>query len=76
MSRTQTSSVGDGEDQEDFPGELSLHSDPLTPEAMPCTPANAVEVHRDSQPGEENPLLECMKHKNILRICNLNDIFI
>lgn len=49
LLRTQGSSVGDGEDQEDFPGELTLHPDPLTP-------ANAVEVHRDSQPGEENLL--------------------
>ncbi|XP_044025706.1 DNA polymerase zeta catalytic subunit isoform X4 [Siniperca chuatsi] len=46
---TQGSSVV-GEDQEDFPGELTYHSDPLTPEGVPCTSANAVEVHRDSQP--------------------------
>lgn len=57
LLRTQGSSVGDGEDQEGFPGELTLHPDPLTPEGLPCTPANAVEVHRDSQPGEENLLL-------------------
>lgn len=55
LLRTQGSSVGDGEDQEDFPGELTLHSDLLTPEGLPCTPANAVEVHRDLQPGEEKP---------------------
>ncbi|XP_026197359.1 DNA polymerase zeta catalytic subunit isoform X3 [Anabas testudineus] len=47
---TQASSVGDGEDQEDFLSDLSLHSDPLTPEVLPCTAANAVEVHRDSEP--------------------------
>ncbi|XP_053192760.1 DNA polymerase zeta catalytic subunit [Scomber japonicus] len=47
---TQASSVGDGEEQEDFLGVLTLHSDPLTPEGVPCTPANTVEVHRDSQP--------------------------
>ncbi|XP_038583793.1 LOW QUALITY PROTEIN: DNA polymerase zeta catalytic subunit [Micropterus salmoides] len=47
---TQGSSVADGEDQEDFPGELTLHSDPLTPEELPSTPANAVEAHRDLQP--------------------------
>ncbi|XP_051265819.1 DNA polymerase zeta catalytic subunit isoform X2 [Dicentrarchus labrax] len=41
---------GEGEDQEDFPGGLTLHSDPLTPEELLCTPANAVEVHRDLQP--------------------------
>lgn len=52
--RTQASSVCDGEEQEDFLGELTLHPDPLTPEGVLCTPANAVEVHRDSQPGEEN----------------------
>ncbi|XP_041831754.1 DNA polymerase zeta catalytic subunit isoform X2 [Melanotaenia boesemani] len=38
------------EEPEDFPGELTLHADPLTPDGLPCTPANAVEVHRDSQP--------------------------
>lgn len=57
LFRTQGSSVADGEDQEDFPGELTLHSDPLTPEELPSTPANAVEAHRDLQPGEENRLL-------------------
>lgn len=44
---TQASSVDDREDQEEF-GELTLHSDTLTLEGLPCT--NAVEVHRDSQP--------------------------
>ncbi|KAM7367565.1 hypothetical protein PAMP_013853 [Pampus punctatissimus] len=48
---TQASSIGDREEQEDFLGVPTLHSNPLTPEAVPCTPANAVEVHRDSQPG-------------------------
>ncbi|XP_020492360.3 DNA polymerase zeta catalytic subunit [Labrus bergylta] len=47
---TQSLSVGDGDDQEDFPGDLSLHSDLLTSEELPCTLANAVEVHRDWQP--------------------------
>ncbi|XP_067429067.1 DNA polymerase zeta catalytic subunit isoform X1 [Thunnus thynnus] len=47
---TQASAVGDGDEQEDFLGVLTLHSDPLTPEGVPCTPANVVEVHRDSQP--------------------------
>ncbi|KAM9338879.1 DNA polymerase zeta catalytic subunit [Symphorus nematophorus] len=47
---TQNLSVGEGEDQEDFPGDLTLHCDPLTPDGLQCTPANAVEVHRDSQP--------------------------
>ncbi|KAM4522166.1 DNA polymerase zeta catalytic subunit isoform 2-T2 [Odontesthes bonariensis] len=38
------------EDQEDFPGDLTLHSEPLSPDRLLCTPANAVEAHRDSQP--------------------------
>ncbi|XP_010788748.1 DNA polymerase zeta catalytic subunit [Notothenia coriiceps] len=40
----------DVEDQEDLLNEMTLHSDPRTPEAQPCTPANAVEEHRPSQP--------------------------
>ncbi|XP_076611860.1 DNA polymerase zeta catalytic subunit isoform X1 [Chaetodon auriga] len=47
---TQSLSAGDWEDQEDFPAEFTLHSDPNAPEGLPCAPANAVEVHRDSQP--------------------------
>lgn len=57
LLRTQSLSVGDWEDQEDFPNEFTLHPDPITPEGLPCTPANAVELHRDSQPGEEKVLL-------------------
>lgn len=62
LLRTQAPSVGVGEeDQEDFPADLTLHSDPPTPEGLECTTANAVEVHRDSQPGEENLLMGWMK---------------
>nr|XP_046229616.1 DNA polymerase zeta catalytic subunit isoform X2 [Scatophagus argus] len=46
---TQDSSVGDGDDQEDFLSELTLHPDPLTPKGLLCTPANAMEEHRDLQ---------------------------
>uniref|UniRef100_A0A8D0DBP9 DNA polymerase zeta catalytic subunit n=1 Tax=Sander lucioperca TaxID=283035 RepID=A0A8D0DBP9_SANLU len=46
---TQGSCVSEREDQEDLLGDLTLHSDPLTPEGLTCTPANAVEVHRHSQ---------------------------
>ncbi|XP_054590029.2 DNA polymerase zeta catalytic subunit isoform X1 [Nothobranchius furzeri] len=38
------------EDNEEFSGEISLHPDHLTPDLSPCTPANALEVHMDSQP--------------------------
>ncbi|XP_069017932.1 DNA polymerase zeta catalytic subunit isoform X2 [Embiotoca jacksoni] len=47
---TQDLSVGEGGDNEDFPDELTLHSDSLMPDGPTCTPANAVELHRDSQP--------------------------
>ncbi|XP_032398313.1 DNA polymerase zeta catalytic subunit isoform X2 [Etheostoma spectabile] len=47
---TQGSCVSEREDQEDLLADMTLHSDPLTPEGLPCTPANAVEVHRHSQP--------------------------
>lgn len=71
MSRTQASSVGDGEDQEDFLSDLSLHSDPLTPEVLPCTAANAVEVHRDSEPGEETCCWDSWS-RNMSQICKMN----
>ena len=64
LLRTQNLSLGEGEEQEDFPGDLTLHSDPLTPDGLPCTPANAVEVHRNSQPGEDRTpyYWGCRKH--------------
>lgn len=56
LFRSQRLSVGDEEDQDDLLDELTLHPDPLTPEGLLCTPANVVEVHRDSQTGRENIL--------------------
>ncbi|KAG5846710.1 hypothetical protein ANANG_G00117850 [Anguilla anguilla] len=50
FSLTQSGSVGEGDESEMFPVELSLHPDVLTPEALHCTPANLVEVHKDTQP--------------------------
>ncbi|KAK2856635.1 hypothetical protein Q5P01_005370 [Channa striata] len=47
---TQALSEGNGEDQEDFPGDLTLHPDPFTQEGLQCTLANAVNAHRDLQP--------------------------
>ncbi|XP_033505189.2 DNA polymerase zeta catalytic subunit isoform X2 [Epinephelus lanceolatus] len=47
---TQSSSIGDGEDQEDLLGALTLHPVSLTPEGLQCTPANAVETHRNPLP--------------------------
>nr|XP_015209617.1 PREDICTED: LOW QUALITY PROTEIN: DNA polymerase zeta catalytic subunit [Lepisosteus oculatus] len=51
FSASFSESLDDAEEPEMFPVELSLHSDFLTPEALQCTPANLVEVHKDSQPG-------------------------
>ncbi|XP_061097381.1 DNA polymerase zeta catalytic subunit isoform X2 [Conger conger] len=50
FSMTQSGSVGEGDESAMFPVELSLHPDVLTPEALHCTPANLVEVHKDTQP--------------------------
>ncbi|XP_058470298.1 DNA polymerase zeta catalytic subunit [Solea solea] len=57
---TQASSVGnDEEDLDDFLGDLSLHSDPLTAEDLLCTPANVVKAHRDTQ--QDSDLRTCGK---------------
>ncbi|KAM4633548.1 DNA polymerase zeta catalytic subunit [Polymixia lowei] len=44
------SALDEEEEQESFPGELSLHLDVLTAEELQSTAANMVEVHRDLQP--------------------------
>ncbi|KAJ8385944.1 hypothetical protein AAFF_G00179060 [Aldrovandia affinis] len=49
FSVTQSGSAGEGDESEMFPVELSLHPDVLSPEALHCTPANLVEVHKDTQ---------------------------
>lgn len=50
LFRTPASPVSDGEAF----GDLTLHSSlHLTPEEAQCTPASAVEVHRDSEPGQD-----------------------
>ncbi|MGH0147023.1 UNVERIFIED_CONTAM: hypothetical protein FKN15_021091 [Acipenser sinensis] len=54
FSVSLSESVEDDEESDMFPVELSLHSDLLTPEALQCTPANLVEVHKDSQPETKN----------------------
>ena len=34
---------------QEFSAELTLHSEVLAHEILPCTPANMVEVHKDSE---------------------------
>ncbi|XP_015242281.1 PREDICTED: DNA polymerase zeta catalytic subunit [Cyprinodon variegatus] len=41
------------DDEESFSAELTLHPDQPTPDELPCTAANAVQEHRDSQPDSE-----------------------
>nr|XP_057925939.1 DNA polymerase zeta catalytic subunit [Doryrhamphus excisus] len=45
---TQASTIEDGEDFSDLTLHSSLH---LTPEDVQCTPASAVEAHKDSEPA-------------------------
>ncbi|XP_074472184.1 DNA polymerase zeta catalytic subunit isoform X2 [Sebastes fasciatus] len=78
---TQGSSVSDGEDQEDLLAEMTLHSDPLTPEGLPCTPANAVEVHRLSQPdsvrsGDKVPEEAVVDEEAILSLLENSQTFL
>nr|XP_046147371.1 DNA polymerase zeta catalytic subunit-like isoform X1 [Oncorhynchus gorbuscha] len=48
--RTRSGSVeGAAEEQDPFPAERPGYPGVLTPEVLHCTPANQVEVHRDSQ---------------------------
>lgn len=78
---TQQSSVGDREDQRVFGSELTLHSDSLTLGALPCTPANAVEEHRDSQPDSvrsraEFPEDAVVDEEAILRLLENSQAFL
>lgn len=49
LTRTLSGSLDYSNGSEEFSAELTLHSEVLSPEAFPCTPANTVEVHDDKQ---------------------------
>ncbi|KAM4902870.1 DNA polymerase zeta catalytic subunit [Sylvia borin] len=49
FSVTLSGSLDYSNGSEEFSAELTLHSEVLSPEAFPCTPANTVEVHDDKQ---------------------------
>uniref|UniRef100_A0A4W5MVD9 DNA polymerase zeta catalytic subunit n=1 Tax=Hucho hucho TaxID=62062 RepID=A0A4W5MVD9_9TELE len=56
---TQSGSVeGAAEEHDPFPAELSVYPDVLTPEVLHCTPANQVEVHRDSQTDQGEAIVD------------------
>lgn len=48
---TQNPPPADGQDSEDFPLDFTLHLDPASQDSLTCSPATAVELHRDSQSG-------------------------
>ncbi|XP_055391140.1 DNA polymerase zeta catalytic subunit isoform X4 [Bubalus kerabau] len=47
--RTLSGSVDYSDGSQEFSAELTLHSEVLSHEILPCTPANMVEVHKDSE---------------------------
>lgn len=49
LTRTLSGSLDYSNGSEEFSAELTLHSEVLSPEAFPCTPANMVEVHDDKK---------------------------
>uniref|UniRef100_A0A8C8SKD4 DNA polymerase zeta catalytic subunit n=1 Tax=Pelusios castaneus TaxID=367368 RepID=A0A8C8SKD4_9SAUR len=49
FSVTLSGSVDYSNGSEEFSAELTLHSEVLSPKAIPCSPANMVEVHKDKK---------------------------
>ncbi|KAB1275691.1 DNA polymerase zeta catalytic subunit [Camelus dromedarius] len=47
--RTLSGSVDYSDGSQEFSAELTLHSEVLSPEILQCTPANMVEVHKDTE---------------------------
>nr|XP_025150812.1 DNA polymerase zeta catalytic subunit isoform X6 [Bubalus bubalis] len=58
--RTLSGSVDYSDGSQEFSAELTLHSEVLSHEILPCTPANMVEVHKDSElsKGHTRPTVE------------------
>ncbi|XP_027407001.1 DNA polymerase zeta catalytic subunit isoform X5 [Bos indicus x Bos taurus] len=58
--RTLSGSVDYSDGSQEFSAELTLHSEVLSHEILPCTPANMVEVHKDSElsKGHTRPKVE------------------
>ncbi|XP_045400148.1 DNA polymerase zeta catalytic subunit isoform X3 [Lemur catta] len=49
FSVTLSGSVDYSDGSQDFSAELTLHSEVLSPEMLQCTPANMIEVHKDTE---------------------------
>nr|XP_005890280.1 PREDICTED: DNA polymerase zeta catalytic subunit [Bos mutus] len=60
FSVTLSGSVDYSDGSQEFSAELTLHSEVLSHEILPCTPANMVEVHKDSElsKGHTRPKVE------------------
>ncbi|OWK01404.1 REV3L, partial [Cervus elaphus hippelaphus] len=60
FSVTLSGSVDYSDGSQEFSAELTLHSEVLSPEILPCTPANMVEVHKDAElsKGHTRPKVE------------------
>ncbi|XP_069090700.1 DNA polymerase zeta catalytic subunit isoform X2 [Pleurodeles waltl] len=54
FSVTLPGSLDYSNESDEFSAELTLHSEVLSPEGGPCTPANMVEVHKDQAPCKGN----------------------
>ncbi|XP_052607399.1 DNA polymerase zeta catalytic subunit isoform X3 [Peromyscus californicus insignis] len=52
--RTLSGSVDYSNGSQEFSAELTLHSEILSPEMLPCTPANMIEVHKDTDLSKGN----------------------
>ncbi|KAG2468740.1 REV3L polymerase, partial [Polypterus senegalus] len=73
-------SLDENEDTDIFPVDLTLHSDLLTPEALQCTPANLVEVHKGNQPAinrrsADNSELAVVDEEAILNLLECSQTF-
>ncbi|XP_076408539.1 DNA polymerase zeta catalytic subunit isoform X4 [Peromyscus maniculatus bairdii] len=54
FSVTLSGSVDYSNGSQEFSAELTLHSEILSPEMLPCTPANMIEVHKDTDLSKGN----------------------
>ncbi|XP_028903006.1 DNA polymerase zeta catalytic subunit isoform X1 [Ornithorhynchus anatinus] len=54
FSVTLSGSVDYSNGSEEFSAELTLHSEVLTPETIPCSPANMLEVHTNKELSKDN----------------------
>uniref|UniRef100_A0A674KB15 DNA polymerase zeta catalytic subunit n=1 Tax=Terrapene triunguis TaxID=2587831 RepID=A0A674KB15_9SAUR len=79
FSVTLSGSVDYSNGSEEFSAELTLHSEVLSPKAVPCSPANMVEVHKDKQlnTGEDTNKEEdaLINEEAILNVMENSQIF-